>query len=121
MDGKFYDLPDDEASKFEVPREKVKALLEKAGGPPPQGGPGAGPGQGPGHAPGGGPGAGGPGGQVVVQIFAAGAGPGHGGHGGHGGPSGGHGQPQQQGEGDVEPYWWWRNFWPNWGNFWPNY
>lgn len=106
MDGKFYDVPDAEASKFEVPREKVKELLEKAGGPGPQGGPGPGPGGGRGAPPGG------PGGQVVVQIFAAG--------GGQPGPSG---PPPQQGggEGDVDPYWWvWRNFVP-WGNYWPNY
>jgi hypothetical protein len=107
MDGKFYDVPDAEAAKFEVPRDKVKELLEKAGGPAPQGGPGPGPGGG-----GGGRGApGGPGGQVVVQIFAGGA--------GQSGPSA---PPQQQGgEGDVDPYWWvWRNFVP-WGNYWPNY
>jgi hypothetical protein len=114
MDGKFYDVPDDQASGFEVPREKVKELLEKSGGPGPQGGPGGGPG----------PGYGGPppsaGGQVVVQIFAGGAAqggpenaPGQGGPGGPGGPGGG--------EGDVNPYWWWRNFVPSWGNYWPNY
>ena len=40
-DGKFYDVPDDEAHKYEVPREKVKDLLSKAGGPP-SGGPGGG-------------------------------------------------------------------------------
>ena len=33
MDGKFYDIPDDQASQFEVPREKVKDLLEKSGVP----------------------------------------------------------------------------------------
>jgi hypothetical protein len=104
MDGKFYDVPDAEAAKFEVPRDKVKELLEKAGGPAPQGGPGPGPGGGRG-APGG------PGGQVVVQIFAGG--------GGQQGPSA---PPQQpSGEGDVDPYWWvWRNFVP-WGNYWANY
>jgi hypothetical protein len=111
MDGKFYDVPDDQATKFEVPRDKVKELLEQSGGPGPQGGPGGGPG----------PGYGGPppaGGQVVVQIFAGGAAqggphdaPGQSGPGGPGGP----------GEGDVNPYWWWRNFVPSWGNYWPNY
>ena len=38
MDGKFYDVPDDQASKFEIPRDQVKALLEKSGAPGPQGG-----------------------------------------------------------------------------------
>jgi len=106
MDGKFYDVPDAEASKFEVPRDKVKELLEKSGGPGPQGAPGGGGG------PGGGRGAGAPGGQVVVQIFAQGAGqPGQ-----SGAPTA---QPASEG-GDVDPYWWWRNFVP-WGNYWPNY
>jgi hypothetical protein len=111
MDGKFYDLPDADAAKYEVPREKVKELLEKAGGPAPQGGPGPGPGGGHGGPPSA------SGGPVVVQIFA----------GGQPGPSGApphQHQPQHQqgGEGDVDPYWWWRNFsywpnWPNWGNY----
>ncbi len=113
MDGKFYDVPDDQAAKFEVPRDKVKELLEKSGGPGPQGGPGGGPGPGGGH---GGPPA--PGGQVVVQIFAGGSGA-SGGPSASGGPTGG--PPPQGGEGDVDPYWWWRNFVPSWGNYWPNY
>src|SRR5580698_8945249 len=99
MDGKFYDVPDEQAKGFEVPRDKVKELLEQSGGPGPQGGPGGGPGPGGGY---GGPPA--PGGQVVVQIFAGGAAqggptdaPGQGGPGGPGGPGGG--------EGDVNPYW----------------
>ena len=66
MDGKFYDVPDDQATKFEVPRDKVKELLEKSGGPAPQSGPGGGPGPGYGGPPS-------PGGQVIVQIFAGGA------------------------------------------------
>jgi hypothetical protein len=49
MDGKFYDVPDEDVVSFEVPRERLKALLEKAGLPVPQGGPG--PGQAPGQRP----------------------------------------------------------------------
>ncbi len=106
MDGKFYDVPDEEAHKFEVPREKVKELLSKAGGPPGGGGPGGG-------GPGGGPGRPGPhGGQpyapVVIQVFPP---PGGGGAPyGSGAPSPGGGP-----EGEVDPYWWW------WNNYWGNY
>ena len=109
MDGKFYDVPDDEASRFEVPREKVKELLEKSGVPAPQGGPGPG-GQRGGPPPGGGAPHGNP---VVVHIHAAGT-P----HVQSGPPRG---QPQG-GDAEVDPYWWvWSNYWPNWGNFWNNY
>ncbi len=139
MDGKFYDLPDDQAAQFEVPREKVKELLEKSGAPAPQGG--AGPNQGPGQGqmpqggPGGGPGGPGGGGapppSVLVQIYGAQPTPSYGpppGQ-GQGQPQQHGGQPQQQGEpaqggdGDVNPYWWWRNitFYRPWGNFWPNW
>ena len=76
MDGKFYDIPDDQASQFEVPRERVKGLLEKMGTPAPQGGPGdagqgaPGPMQPPMQdgAPGGAPGAG-P--SVLVQSYGS--------------------------------------------------
>ena len=131
MDGKFYDIPDDQASQFEVPREKVKELLEKSGVPATQGGPGPsqpqGQGQprGPGGGPSGGPGAPPP--SVLVQIY--GTQPTQ----NYGPPPG---QPQQQppqqgepaqgggeGDGDVNPYWWWRNitFYRPWGNYWPNW
>jgi hypothetical protein len=106
MDGKFYDVPDDQASKFEIPRDQVKTLLEKSGAPGPQGG-GA-----PSGPPGGPPGSSG---QVIVQIFAGG-GQSAGGPGGAPPPSGG-----GEGGGEVDPYWWWRNFVPSWGNYWPNY
>jgi hypothetical protein len=91
MDGKFYDVPDDQAAHFEVPREKVKELLAKSGGPP-----AAGPGR-PGPRPG--P----PGGQVTIQIFP---------------PAGGHAPSAPQHHdagGEVDPYWWW------WNNYWGNY
>ena len=133
MDGKFYDIPDDQASQFEVPREKVKELLEKAGAPAPQGGGGPGPGQGQGQmqpqGPGGAPGpsGGAPPPSVLVQIYGAQPMQSY-------GPPPGQQQPppQQQGEpgqgggsadGDVNPYWWWRNitFYRPWGNFWPNW
>lgn len=132
MDGKFYDVPDEEAVSFEVPREKVKALLEKAGLPALQSGPGPGPSQGPGpsHGPGPGPSHGpGPGqghgsmpsAPVVVQIFAAQPSPG-----GYGQPGPGGGPPPDQGQGgdgDVNPYWWWRNitYYRPWFNGWGNW
>jgi hypothetical protein len=106
IDGTFYDVPDSEAEGFKVPREKVKELLAKAGGPQP--GPGAGGPGGAGHAPHGGPP---PGAPVVINIFSGRPG---------GAPSGG--SPSQEGGpgGDVDPYWyyWW---WRNWSNWWNNY
>src|ERR1700722_13422816 len=90
MDGKFYDVPDDEANKYEVPREKVKELLSKAGGPPAGGPP---PGGGGGGRPG--PQGGMPHAPVVIQIFPL---PG----GGGGQPPGGGGGAPHEG-GDVDP------------------
>ena len=98
MDGKFYDVPDDQAAGFEVPRDKVKELLETSGAPSPKGGPGPSA-RGQRGAP--------PGGPIVIQIYPGGAGP-------SGAPSGG--QPAEGGE--VDPYWY---YWPNWGNYWPNW
>ena len=134
MDGKFYDIPDDEAVQFEGPREKVKELLEKVGAPAPQGGPpgpqggqpGPGQGSGPMQGPGGGMGAPPP--SVLVQIY--GTQPGNGPPQGQGQPSAQYapppGEPAQGGgeaDGDVNPYWWWRNitFYRPWGNYWPNW
>ena len=134
MDGKFYDIPDDQASQFEVPREKVKELLEKMGAPAPQGGPGdagqgaPGPMQGsmqrpmqdgaPGGAPGAGP-------SVLVQIYGSPQAPGYGyaPPGEPGQQMQAQGEPAQGGDGEVNPYWWWRNitFYRPWGNYWPNY
>ena len=100
VDGKFYEVPDKDLEKFEIPadqlREKLGDAAEAAPGP---GGP-AGPG---------GPG-GGAGSQVVIQI-----------HGNADGPRGGlRGNPQSGDE--AEPYWgWWRNCWNNcWRNCWNN-
>jgi hypothetical protein len=121
MDGKFYDVPDEDVVSFEVPRERLKALLEKAGLPVPQGGPG--PGQAPGHGPGPGQGHGpAPTAPVVVQIFAAQPSPGGLGQPGPGGSS----PPPDQGQGgdgDVNPYWWWRNitYYRPWYNGWGNW
>ncbi len=112
VDGKFYEVPDKDLEKFEIPADQIKDKLGDAaqaepGGP---GGPGAGPG---------GPGAGGGGGsQVVIQILGgANAG------GGAGGLGDGAGAPQAGEDGDeVQPYWgWWRNHWRNcWRNHWNN-
>lgn len=117
-DGKFYDIPDEEAHKYEVPREKVKELLSKAGGPP-QGGGGPG-GGGPGQQGPQGPQGGQPYAPVVINVYAPGGAPhgGPGGPGGHGGPQGGPPQGAPHEGGDVDPYWWW---WNNWHNYWPNY
>ena len=84
LDGKFYDVPDEQAKKFEVPRDKVKDLLAKTGGSPGPGRPG------PRSAP--------PGSQVVIQVFPA--------------PGGGAPTVTQEG-GEVDPYWWWWNNWGN--------
>jgi len=103
VDGKFFDVPDDQLETFEVPREKVKELLEKSGGPQAtQGGP----------PPGGGQGGPPPGAPIVVQIYGGAPG---------GGGAGGPPPTEPASDGDVKPYWWWRNFWPNWGNGWPNW
>ena len=107
VDGKFYDVPDDQVAAFEVPREKVKELLEKSGAPASQGAPGGG-------GPGGQRGAPPAGAPVIVQVFPGGGAPG-------GAPSGPPGGGQQGDSGDVHPYWWWSNYWPNWGNGWPNW
>ena len=111
LDGKFYDLPDDEAAKFEVPLEKVKELLAKSGAPEQRPGGGGPAGQRGGPS---------PGSPIVVQIFPSGG----------SGPSGQPAPQQQQqgggGDGEVQPYYWanyWNNWpnWNNWGNWWNNY
>lgn len=43
-EGRFYDVPDDQLSQFEVPPEQVKGMLGGSGGG--QAGPGSGPNQG---------------------------------------------------------------------------
>src|SRR4051812_5371264 len=60
VDGKFYDIPDDQLDRFLVPEDKVKERLGQAaapGGAPPPGPPSGAP-------PGGTP-------TIVVQIFGA--------------------------------------------------
>ena len=76
LDGKFYEVPDDQLGGFEVPADELKQKLQDSGDAGPQGPGGPGPG-GPG-----GPGA--PGnGLVYVQVYAGGqGGPGGGGPGG---------------------------------------
>ena len=108
VDGKFYEVPDKDLDKFEIPADELR---DKLGDMSQAGGPGAG-GPGGGNAGPGGPGGGG-GSQVVIQI--------------HGGAQmgGGGGSPAPAGEGDddsVQPYWgWWRNCWQNcWRNCWRN-
>ena len=105
VDGKFYEVPDKDLEKFEIPADQVREKLgDQAQAEP--GGPGAGPG---------GPGGGGGGGsQVVIQI--------HGGAQGGGAPGGGQGAPAGEDGDEVQPYWgWWRNCWRNcWRNHWNN-
>ena len=112
LEGMFYDVPDDELGKYQVPPDQVKKLMESAGGRPP-----AGPrqqqqmgqqqmGQQQGQAPQGAP-------QILVQFITAGA------------PAAQQQQQQQQqppqkpAEGQdesVEPQWYWVN-WYNWSNW----
>ena len=120
MEGKYYDVPDDKAAAFEIPREKVKELLAKAGPPSPQGGPG-GPGGLGGRRPSGpGPGQGG-GSPVIIQVLPNGI---HGPASSGPPPSAGEGEPAGAAEGDVDPYFWrWYNwtYGPYWGNRWLNW
>jgi hypothetical protein len=118
IEGKYYEVPEDQAASFEIPRDKVKDLLAKAGPPAAQGSP-----QGDRRpmGPMGGPGGGSP---VIIQVLPNGV---HGPssappHGGAPAPSGG-GEPASA-DGDVDPYWWrWYNwhYGPYWGNRWLNW
>ena len=107
MEGKYYDVPDDQVAAFEVPREKVRDVLAHSPMPSMERGT-----PGPGSAPRGGRGAPGGGSPVIIQVLPNGI---------HG-PAQGPGQSQGPGgqpEGEVDPYWytWWTN-WNNWGNYW---
>ena len=98
VDGKFYEVPDKNLEKYEIPADQLKDKLgdmDQAAGPGGPGGGGAGPG---------GPGGGGGGSQVVINIHGSAE---------MGGGGGGAPAPEA-GEGDdsVQPYWgWWRNCW----------
>src|SRR5438132_3507868 len=59
VDGKFYEIPDDQLDKFLVPEDKVKEKLDAAAGSAPPPGPPSGP-----PPSGGSP-------TIVVQIFGA--------------------------------------------------
>jgi hypothetical protein len=108
MEGKYYDIPDDQAASFEVPREKVRDVLAHAApAPSAQGGPGAGPASG--RPPMGSPMGGSP---VIIQVLPNGLrgpapanGP---------APAGAGGQP----DGEVDPYWYYYTWWRNWSNYW---
>ena len=102
MDGKYYEIPDDQVADFEVPREKVRDVLAHSpSSPSERGNPGSGPGpRGAQAGPGGSP--------VIIQVLPNGL------HGPR--PAGGAaGAPG----GEVDPYWttWWTN-WTNWANYW---
>ena len=116
MEGKYYDVPEDQAMAFEIPREQVKDLLAKAGPPPSaQGGPNGGRRPAP---PNGSPGGGSP---VIIQILPNGI---HGSAPSAPPPGGGEEDAGARAEGDVDPYWWrWYNwhYGPYWGNRWLNW
>ena len=103
MDGKFYNIPDEQLEEHLVPADEVKERLGSELGSEDQG-------------PGGQPYSMPAGGGVTIQVFPGGQG---------GGQSGPPAEQQQQGEGDsVQPhgYGWrnWRNCWRNaWRNCWP--
>lgn len=111
MDGKFYNIPDDDLEANAVPPEEVKEKLGEAagcpGGPPPGNGGGGQPMSIPG------------GGQVVIQIYTS---PGGGGSGGAP-PQGGAPAQAEGAEGDLVPHaYCWRNTWSRncWRNNWRN-
>src|SRR5271165_3581369 len=102
LDGKFYEIPDEQVAKFLIPADKVKDKVQSApaeGGQPEDLGP---------PPPGGSP-------AIIVQIYGATAPP----------PGGGAPAPTGAPAGsEVQPYgWWntWRNTWhPGWHNVWHN-
>jgi hypothetical protein len=106
LDGRFFEVPDDQVDRYLIPEDQVKAKLDAAGAPQvPPGPPGGGPGPGPGAPP--------P--MIVVQVY---------------GPPGAPGAPppleseQPAGGAEVQPYAYWNNWWHNrtgnWNNFWHN-
>ena len=106
LDGRFFEIPDDQVDRFLIPADQVKAKLDAAGttqsGPPPAS---SGPPPGPG---------GGPPPLMVLQIFSPSAGP----------PSA---PPPMGGEqpagAEVQPYYWnawWHNIQPGWNAWWHN-
>jgi hypothetical protein len=107
LDGRFYEVPDDQVSQFLIPEDRVKEKLEGSGAPmvppsssPPEAGP---PGPPPGSP------------TIVVQIFGGASMPGP-------------GAPPPSGTGtettpEVQPYYWnnwWHNVKGNWNNWWHN-
>ncbi len=105
VDGRFFEIPDDQVEKYLIPADKVKEKLESSGAPmvPPSDG-GAGGDPGPlTEAP-----------TIVVQVFGASAAP--------GAPPPGGALPVSGGE--VQPYFWnnwWHNRRPGWNNWWHNW
>jgi hypothetical protein len=106
LDGRYYEIPDDQAEKFLIPEDKLKEKLQSA--PPPAGESGPPPGSGASGPP-----------PILVQIY--GVGPGGAGT----PPPGGAGAPAPAGA-EVSPYdhhWHnhWQNYWQNWYNVWHNW
>jgi hypothetical protein len=106
VDGRFFEIPDDQVEKYLIPADKVKQKLESSGAPmvpPSEGGPDGDPG----------PLSGAP--TIVVQVYGASAAPGA-------PPPTGSGVPVSGGE--VQPYFWnnwWHNRRPGWNNWWHNW
>jgi len=108
LDGRFFEVPDDQLGQYLIPEDKVKEKLEGSGAPqvppPPSGDAG--------------PGGGGPPPTIVVQIYG-------------GVPTGPGAPPPPTGEqpagaaGGVQPYAYWNNWWHNrvggWNNWWHNW
>lgn len=103
LDGKFYEIPDDQVNNFLIPEDKVKEKLQACGMAEP--GPEAGP-----------PTAEAPTPTVLVQIY------GSAGMAGAGAPQGAPPPQAAATGGEVQPYsHYWRNYWRNyWHNYWRN-
>jgi hypothetical protein len=109
VDGRFYEVPDDQLNQYLIPEDKVKEKLEGSGAPmvapnapPPDAGPG--------------PAGGSP--TIVVQVYGAAPPP------GAGAPPPSSGTEAPAGA-EVQPYGWWNNWWhnvrPGWNNWWHNW
>lgn len=117
VDGKFYEVSDEDLEQYAVAEDKVNELMGEAGGPEGPGGPGGPGGQGPG-------GQQGPGASASPQVVI------HVSSGGQQQPGGQDQGPPQGAEGEqagVQPYGrrrrrhWWHNYWSNcWRNCWRN-
>ncbi len=110
LDGRFFEIPDDQLNQFLIPAEQVKDKLDAAGAPQvPPGPQGGGPGPGPESS-------GAP--TILVQIIAAPP------HGSSAPPPTSAPTGEAAPTSEVQPYGWWNNWWhnarPGWNNWWHN-